>query len=99
MFLPKVFSRGFGADGREPGTLVVLAVLAVFFLACTAILAIINAPFPVLPDMTEAYAWGRECQLGYTQPPPFWAWVCGAWFLVFPRTGWAFAALGALNAT
>ena len=33
-------------------------------------------------DMAEAYAWGREFQLGYNQHPPFWAWMCGA---VVPR--------------
>jgi 4-amino-4-deoxy-L-arabinose transferase-like glycosyltransferase len=49
-------------------------------------------------DMAEAYAWGREFQLGYNQHPPFWAWVCGAWFLIFPRANWAFALLSMLNA-
>ena len=48
-------------------------------------------------DMAEAYAWGREFQLGYNQHPPFWAWVCGAWFLIFPRANWAFALLSMLN--
>jgi 4-amino-4-deoxy-L-arabinose transferase-like glycosyltransferase len=49
-------------------------------------------------DMAEAYAWGREFQLGYNQHPPFWAWICGAWFLIFPRANWAFALLSMLNA-
>ncbi len=49
-------------------------------------------------DMAEAYAWGREFQLGYNQHPPFWAWVCGLWFLIFPRANWAFAILSMLNA-
>jgi 4-amino-4-deoxy-L-arabinose transferase-like glycosyltransferase len=49
-------------------------------------------------DMAEAYAWGREFQLGYNQHPPFWAWICGAWFLLFPRANWAFAILSMLNA-
>ena len=48
-------------------------------------------------DMAEAYAWGREFQLGYNQHPPFWAWVCGLWFVVFPRANWAFALLSMLN--
>jgi 4-amino-4-deoxy-L-arabinose transferase-like glycosyltransferase len=48
-------------------------------------------------DMAEAYAWGREFELGYNQHPPFWAWVCGVWFLVFPRANWAFAILSMLN--
>ncbi|HXT06740.1 MAG TPA: glycosyltransferase family 39 protein [Roseiarcus sp.] len=49
-------------------------------------------------DMAEAYAWGREFRLGYNQHPPFWAWVCGLWFLIFPRANWAFALLSVLNA-
>ena len=49
-------------------------------------------------DMAEAYAWGRELQLGYNQHPPFWAWVCGLWFLLFPRANGAFAILSMLNA-
>ena len=49
-------------------------------------------------DMAEAYAWGREFQLGYNQHPPFWAWLCGLWFLIFPRINAAFALLAMLNA-
>ncbi len=49
-------------------------------------------------DMAEAYAWGAEFQLGYNQHPPFWAWICGAWFLIFPRENAAFALLSMLNA-
>ncbi|MBV8661654.1 MAG: glycosyltransferase family 39 protein, partial [Hyphomicrobiales bacterium] len=49
-------------------------------------------------DMAEAYAWGREFQLGYNQHPPFWSWLCGAWFAIFPRADWSFAILSSLNA-
>jgi 4-amino-4-deoxy-L-arabinose transferase-like glycosyltransferase len=48
-------------------------------------------------DMLEAYSWGREFQLGYFKHPPFWAWIAGAWFEVFPRTTWAFYLLATLN--
>lgn len=85
-------------QGQEPTTRAVIAALVAFVFVWGATLAIGNAPFPILHDMSEAYVWGREFQFGYNQHPPFWAWVCGAWFLVFPRTGWAFALLGALNA-
>ena len=61
-------------------------------------LAIGNAPVPILHDMVEAYAWGRQFELGYNQHPPFWAWICGAWFLVFARADWSFALLDAINA-
>ena len=33
-----------------------------------------------------------------TKHPPFWAWICGLWFSVLPRSGWAFAILSSLNA-
>ena len=49
-------------------------------------------------DMTEAWDWGREFQLGYAKHPPVFAWVAGAWFLVFPRTDWAFYLLSATSA-
>ncbi len=55
-------------------------------------------PAAVHNDMAEAYAWGAEFQLGYNQHPPFWAWLCGAWFLIFPRANWAFAVLSMINA-
>ena len=50
-------------------------------------------------DMTEAYVWGREFRLGYNQHPPFWAWICGLWFLALPRWQSLFFVLSALNAT
>jgi hypothetical protein len=49
------------------------------------------------PDMTEAYAWGREFQLGYPKHPPLWAWTAGAWFSVMSRTHTAFFLLATLN--
>ena len=51
----------------------------------------------VHPDMLEAYLWGHEFQLGYFKHPPFWAWIAGAWFEVFPRSNWAFYLLCSLN--
>jgi hypothetical protein len=46
--------------------------------------AISAAPAAIHNDMAEAYDWGREFQLGYFQHPPFWAWIAGLWFEVFP---------------
>ena len=48
-------------------------------------------------DLLEAYAWGKEFQLGYNQHGPFWAWIAGAWFLVFPVANWPFILLQAIN--
>ncbi|MGD1037036.1 MAG: glycosyltransferase family 39 protein [Roseiarcus sp.] len=86
-----------GATG-EPGARLVLALFAAFVAIWTAYFAISEAPTSIHNDMAEAYAWGREFQLGYNQHPPFWAWICGVWFSVFPRAGWAFALLSSLNA-
>jgi hypothetical protein len=88
----------FGANGG-PRRSAMLLLLSAFAVIWASYLSIANAPFAILHDMSEAYVWGREFQLGYNQHPPFWAWICGAWFLAFPRTTWAFAILGVLNAT
>ena len=74
----------FGPSG-EPGNALIVGLLAGFVVVWTAYLSIGHAPFPILHDMSEAYVWGREFQLGYNQHPPFWAWVCGAWFLALPQ--------------
>ncbi|MBN9063254.1 MAG: glycosyltransferase family 39 protein [Rhizobiales bacterium] len=57
-----------------------------------------NMPADIHHDMAEAYAWGREFQLGYYKHPPFWAWITGLWFSVLPRAGWAFYLLSMVNA-
>lgn len=49
-------------------------------------------------DMTEAYAWGREFQLGYYKHPPLFAWVVGLWFKIFPRTDAFYYLLSQINA-
>jgi 4-amino-4-deoxy-L-arabinose transferase-like glycosyltransferase len=48
-------------------------------------------------DVLEAYAWGKEFELGYYKHGPFWAWVAGAWFLLFPVTNGSFTLLQAIN--
>src|SRR5215475_11025466 len=54
---------------------------------------------PLHADMTEAWAWGKEFQLGYGKHPPIYAWVAGAWFQWMPRTHWSFHLLSILNAS
>ena len=49
-------------------------------------------------DITEAYVWGREFQLGYYKHPPFWAWIAGIWFSFMPHRDWAFYLLALVNA-
>ncbi len=48
-------------------------------------------------DSLEAYAWGREFSFGYYKHPPFWSWVAGAWFAIFPKTNFSFWFLSELN--
>jgi hypothetical protein len=72
--------------------------IAAFVAVWMLYFAVVEHTSSIHNDMAEAYAWGREFQLGYNQHPPFWAWVCGAWFLMFPRTDWSFALLDAVNA-
>ncbi len=83
---------------EPPHLLRTLALLAAFIAIWAVYFTITEAPVAIKHDMAEAYAWGREFQLGYNQHPPFWAWICGLWFSLFPRTGWAFALLSSLNA-
>lgn len=75
---------------------------ACLLVAFTAILTffffVSEMPVPLKHDMVEAYAWGIEFQLGYHQHPPFWAWLCGIWFAIFPVTAFSFALLSATNA-
>ena len=75
------------------------AAFLLFFITWTAIEALLNAHRALHYDVFEAYAWGKEFQLGYNQHGPFWAWIAGAWFLLFPNTNTSFVLLEALNAT
>ncbi len=65
--------------------------------AIWTVFAVVSNDGSLHPDMTEAYGWGREFQLGYYKHPPFWAWIAGGWFKVFPREDWAFYLLATLN--
>jgi 4-amino-4-deoxy-L-arabinose transferase-like glycosyltransferase len=51
------------------------------------------------PDMTEAWAWGKEFQLGYAKHPPFAAWIAGSWFYFMPKADWSFYLLASINVT
>ena len=85
-------------DLARLGLPTILALVAAFATIWALYFWVTEAPVAIKHDMAEAYAWGQEFQLGYNQHPPFWAWVCGLWFQVLPRTGWAFALLSSTNA-
>src|SRR5581483_5751244 len=94
------------SDGSEaghagkvrPGFWPSVALLALFVIAWTLYAVISASPAAIHNDMAEAYVWGREFQFGYEKHPPFWAWIAGLWFEVFPCADWAFALLAVLNA-
>ena len=90
--------KGASPATSEPGPRAVAALFVVFVVVWSLYFAVSELPTSIHNDMAEAYAWGREFQLGYPQHPPFWAWICGIWFLIFPPTAWAFAILSCLNA-
>jgi 4-amino-4-deoxy-L-arabinose transferase-like glycosyltransferase len=72
--------------------------MIVVLCAAWAVCAVLsNGHGAVHEDMAEAYSWGRHFEWGYYKHPPFWAWIAGLWFLVWPHTTWAFAALSAVN--
>lgn len=83
---------------HEPDLRVIALAMTAFIALWSVYFAISESQASIHNDMAEAYAWGREFQLGYHQHPPFWAWICGLWFSVFPRSGWAFAILSTSNA-
>ena len=72
--------------------------IALHILVWTFYAMIGNGAADIHHDMAEAYAWGREFQLGYFKHPPFWAWVAGLWFAMAPRADWAFYLLSMVNA-
>ncbi|HET6183608.1 MAG TPA: glycosyltransferase family 39 protein [Acetobacteraceae bacterium] len=82
----------------RPGGVAMAAFLLLFVAAWTAFGSLAFAGKALHGDVAEAYAWGREFRLGYNQHPPFWAWIAGGWFLVFPRQDWAFNLLAVVNA-
>lgn len=48
-------------------------------------------------DMLENYAWSQPLLLGTHKHPPFFAWVTGAWFAIFPQADWAYRLLSYTN--
>jgi 4-amino-4-deoxy-L-arabinose transferase-like glycosyltransferase len=71
--------------------------LAPYVLALVTFAMVTSGSGPLHHDMTEAWAWGKEFQLGYAKHPPFTAWLVGLWFEIMPRTSWSFFLLSGLN--
>lgn len=79
------------------GTRIIVLFIVVHAIVWTLAPAITRYPGGLWDDMLENYAWAREWQLGYYKHPPFYAWIVGLWFLVFPREEWAYYLLSATN--
>jgi hypothetical protein len=80
-----------------PQSVTVAGGVLLFIVAWTLHGAIAGAGRSLHGDLLEAYAWGKEFQLGYNQHGPFWAWIAGAWFSVFPVSNASFVLLEAVN--
>ena len=85
------------ADAKEwhGGTVWSLTLFGLFVLMWTLYGVVSASPAAIHNDMAEAYAWGREFQLGYEKHPPFWAWIAGLWFEIFPRRLGIYSSRGA----
>jgi 4-amino-4-deoxy-L-arabinose transferase-like glycosyltransferase len=60
--------------------------------------AVAHGARAVNDDTAEAYVWGQQFEWGYWKHPPFWAWIAGVWFDIFPRNVWPLALLASANA-
>ncbi len=101
--------RSLAAVGQNVGhalnrRLAMLRTHAVPGIALILIYALVWASFATIStgrglhaDSLEAYTWGREFDLGYYKHPPFWSWIAGLWFAVFPKTNFSFWFLSELN--
>ena len=58
---------------------------------------IANTNLDSYADMLENYAWGQNLAWGSAKHPPFFAWVTGVWFLIFPTIDTAYYLLSYLN--
>lgn len=95
MIMPKYVAKGLD---RYRFLLIPLAFL-VLNAAVWTVFAVSGGNPNLHGDSFEAYVWGREFQWGYYKHPPFWAWIAGLWFSVFPHKDWAFYFLSELNAS
>jgi len=85
-----------GGDYFQARRLLLLLIVA-HVIVMTLFATIARLPETVWDDMLEAWAWGRQFQLGYYKHPPLYAWIAGLWFKVLPRTDASFYLLSAIN--
>jgi 4-amino-4-deoxy-L-arabinose transferase-like glycosyltransferase len=66
-------------------------------LAWTLVSWLANGNLDGYHDMLENYAWAQPLQLGTHKHPPFFAWVVGLWFMVFPQADGFYRLLSYAN--
>lgn len=75
----------------------VLCLMAVACLSWVLVSSLSSSNLDSYNDMLENYAWSQPLLLGTHKHPPFFAWVVGLWFAVFPQTDWAYRLLSYTN--
>ena len=72
-------------------------VLGIHVLAWVLAHGIADTNLDSYADMLENYAWGQDWAWGSAKHPPLFAWVTGAWFVIFPTLDSAYHLLSYLN--
>ena len=75
-----------------------LVVLALFALVLTGHAVVSRWTAPVFDDVAEAWAWGRQLELGYYKHPPFYAYLARVWFEIAGRSDVSAYLLAGVNA-
>lgn len=79
-------------SGRQTAWLIAMACLV---WACSSWIS--GGNLDSYNDMLENYAWSQPFLWGTHKHPPFFAWVVGTWFTVFPNTDWVYRLLSYTN--
>lgn len=74
-----------------------LVLVLVYALMWALLQALAQGNLDSYHDMLENFAWAQTFEWGSFKHPPFFAWVVGAWFAVFPTADWAYRLLAYTN--
>lgn len=87
----------FARSVRDDGFALVVAFVLVHTAVWTIVPAVSRSSGALWDDMLETYAWAQQWQLGYYKHPPFYSWIVGLWFEIFPRNETVYYLLPAAN--
>ena len=85
------------ADPTGAGTSVTTRLVLVHTLVWAVLQSLAQGNLDSYHDMLENFAWAQTFEWGSFKHPPFFAWVVGAWFAVFPTADWAYRLLAYTN--